>query len=78
MSAGRPPVGIGDRVRITGAMNDPDPLLVGAEGTVDWVDRWTSIYAEQIGVKCDNGRSPVLVGSDSFAVNREGGRWLTA
>jgi hypothetical protein len=68
MSAGRPPVGIGDRVRITGPMNDSDPLPVGAEGTVYWVDRWTSIYTEQIGVKWDNGRSFVLLGSDSFAV----------
>ena len=68
MSAGRPPVGIGDRVRITGPMNDPDPLPVGAEGTVDWVDTWNSIYTEQIGVECDNGRSLILLGSDSFAV----------
>jgi hypothetical protein len=68
MSAGRPPVGIGDRVRITGPMNDPDPLPVGAEGTVDWVNTWRSIYTEQIGIECDNGRSLILLGSDSFAV----------
>jgi hypothetical protein len=68
VSAGRPPVGIGDRVRITGWMNDPDPLPVGAAGAVDWVDRWTSIYTERIGVQWDNGRSLVLLGSDSFAV----------
>jgi hypothetical protein len=49
-------------------MHDPDPLPVGAEGTVDWVDRWTSIYTEQIGVQWDNGRSLVLLGSDPFAV----------
>jgi hypothetical protein len=68
MSAGLPPVGVGDRVRITGPMNDPDPQPVGTEGTVDWVDTWNSIYTEQIGVECDNGRSLILLGSDSFAV----------
>jgi hypothetical protein len=28
---------IGDRVRVTGIMNDPDPLTVGEEGTVNWL-----------------------------------------
>jgi hypothetical protein len=32
------PPHIGDRVRITGVMDDPDPIPVGTEGTVDWVN----------------------------------------
>jgi hypothetical protein len=39
MSAGRSPVGIGDRVRITGPVNAPDPLPVGAEGRRRSLDR---------------------------------------
>jgi hypothetical protein len=52
-----PPVRIGDRVRITGTMtDDPDPLPIGSEGTVEWVGQWTSELSEQIGVAWDNGR----------------------
>jgi hypothetical protein len=45
-----PPL-IGARVRITGVMDDPDPLPVGLEGTVYWIGQWTSRLTEQIEVE---------------------------
>lgn len=62
------PVQVGDRVRVTGRMDDPDPIPVGTEGTVDWVGQWTSEYTRQIGVKWDNGRTLILLGSDPYRV----------
>jgi hypothetical protein len=59
---------IGDRVRIVGRMDDPDPIPVGAEGTVDWVGAWTSELTQQIGVRWDNGRSLLLLSGDPFEV----------
>jgi hypothetical protein len=47
--AGRPD--LGDRVRITGVMNDPNPLPVGTQGTVNWLGQWVSELTKQIGVK---------------------------
>lgn len=48
----------GDRVRITGRMDDIDPIPLGTEGTVtrfaDFGD-WS-----QLAVKWDNGRSLML------------------
>jgi len=64
-----PPVALDDRVRIAGTMaNDPDPLPIGAEGTVDWVNTWTSPLSEQIGAAWDNGRSLLLLPTDPFEV----------
>jgi hypothetical protein len=57
---------IGDRVRLTGPMrNDPDPVPVGTEGTVDWI----GMTAVQVcGVKWDNGRRLILLDCDPFEV----------
>lgn len=59
---------LGDRVRVTGPMDDPDPMPVGSEGTVDWVGQWTSHYTRQIGVKWDNGRTLLLLAEDPFEI----------
>lgn len=54
---------VGDRVRMAGVMpNDPDPIAVGDEGTVDWVTRY------QYGVKWDSGRTLMLLPDDPFEV----------
>ncbi len=62
------PVRVGDRVRVTGHMDDPYPIPVGAEGTVNWVGQWNSEYTRQIGVKWDNGRTLILLGHDPYEV----------
>jgi len=62
------PVQVGDRVRVTGRMDDPDPIPVGTEGTVDWVGQWTCELTRQIGVKWDNGRTLLLLGNDPYQV----------
>jgi hypothetical protein len=59
---------IGDRVRITGLMNDPDPLTVGEEGTVNWLGSWDSELTKQIGVKWDSGRTLNLLENDPFEI----------
>lgn len=57
---------VGDRVRLVAPMaDDPDPIPVGSEGTVDWVGD------SQLGVAWDNGRHLLLiVGVDYFTVIR--------
>ena len=59
---------MGDRVRVTGVMNDPNPLPVGTEGTVDWLGQWESELTKQIGVKWDNGSRLILLPFDPFEV----------
>lgn len=59
---------IGDRVQITGAMNDPDPVPVGTCGTVNWVGSWTCELTRQIGVRWDDGRTLGLLEGDPFVV----------
>lgn len=59
---------IGDRVQITGLMDDPDPLPVGLRGTVNWLGAWTGLYNQQIGVQWDDGRTLMLLPSDPFKV----------
>jgi hypothetical protein len=59
---------IGDRVRITGLMNDPDPLTVGEEGTVNWLGSWDSDLTKQISVKWDSGRTLNLLENDPFEI----------
>lgn len=60
---------IGNRVRITGVLpDDPNPLPIGTEGTVDWLGQWTSELTKQIGVKWDNGSRLILLHTDPFAV----------
>lgn len=58
----------GDRVQMTGVMaNDPTPLAVGEEGTVETVFNAGTPYA-QISVKWDSGRSLILLPEDPFRV----------
>ncbi len=59
---------IGDRVRITGPMDDPSPIPMGAEGTVNWIGIWNSPLTRQIGVKWDNGSRLLLLGDDPYEV----------
>jgi hypothetical protein len=59
---------LGDRVRVTGKLpDDPDPLTIGDEGTVDWLTPAGSHF-QQIGVKWDSGRSLLLLPNDPFVV----------
>lgn len=58
---------VGDRVKITGVMDDPDPLPVGLEGTVDYVTPEHYTY-QQYGVKWDNNRTLMLLPGDPFRV----------
>jgi hypothetical protein len=67
------PVKIGDRVRITGHMDDPNPLPVGTEGTVDWIGQWTSDLTKQVGVKWENGSRLILLPHDPYEVIRVSG-----
>ncbi len=62
------PVSVGDRVMITGYMDDPDPIPIGVKGTVDYVGSWTSELTEQIGVDWDNGRKLLLLSCDPYIV----------
>lgn len=59
---------IGDRVRITGPMDDPDPIPVGHTGTVYWVGKWSSVFDKRCSVRWDGGRDLGLLSSDSFRV----------
>lgn len=63
-------VKVGDRVKMTGVMrDDPDPIKVGDEGTVDYVfDGGGSPSLAQISVKWDSGRSLMLLPQDPFTV----------
>jgi len=64
---------IGDRVRIVGLMtDDPDPLPVGAAGTVTDVGRSAFGYPAQIHVDWDPevGRTLILLATDPFEILR--------
>lgn len=66
---------VGDRVRITGVMPDePNPVPVGSEGTVTWVNTWTDRLTEQFAVDWDGDvKSNIyLLGSDPWKVVRRG------
>lgn len=62
------PVKIGDRVRVTGPMNDPNPIAVGVEGTVRYVGGWDNEITRQIGVDWDDGSTLFLLEHDPFTV----------
>lgn len=67
-------VKVGGRVRLTGMTDDPNPVLLGTEGTVDYVNPRVDLgdgpFA-QIGVKWDNGRRLMLcVPPDRYEVIR--------
>lgn len=69
-----PPVTIGDRVAVTGILNDPAPLTVGMTGTVYWIGNWRNEWTRQIGVRWDDGRQLMLLPGDPFRViGRAGG-----
>jgi hypothetical protein len=58
----------GDRIRITGILpHDPAPLEIGEEGTVTAIYNPGDFY-EQVHVKWDSGRTPMLVPGDPFEV----------
>jgi hypothetical protein len=59
---------VGNRVRITGVLpNDPDPVEVGVEDTVDWIGGWDSELTRQFGVKwAGNLVPPASVTSTPF------------
>lgn len=63
-----PPVKIGDRVRITGVMQDPNPIGIGVEGTVRYVGGWANEWTRQIGVTWDDGSTLMLLEDDPFTV----------
>lgn len=58
----------GDRVRVTGIMNDPQPLEVGLEGTVEMVTQPMYGMSGQICVKWDNGRGLILLDTDPYMI----------
>jgi len=60
---------IGDRIRITGQMDDPNPVPVNTEGTVTWVNTWENVLMEQFSVKWDGGISNLMcIGSDPYEI----------
>lgn len=64
---GRGRIEIGTRLKITGRMYDnPNPLPVGTEGTVDWLGQWVNEWTQQIGVTWNNGRRLMLLPHDPF------------
>jgi hypothetical protein len=61
----------GDRVRVTGILpDDPAPLAIGEEGTVDGVFNADDPRFAQISVKWDSGRTLFLLPNDPFKVIR--------
>lgn len=50
---------VGDRIRLTSRMIDPDPIPVGSTGTVTHVNP-THFYA-QVSVDWDNGRKLMMI-----------------
>lgn len=68
MSRTVPPVMIGDRVAVTGTLDDPAPLTVGMTGTVYWIGNWRNEWTRQIGVRWDDGRQLMLLPGDPFRV----------
>jgi hypothetical protein len=58
---------MGDRVRVTGVMDDPDPLPIGLEGTVDYLTP-PEYTLQQYGVKWDNKRTLFLLPHDPFVI----------
>jgi hypothetical protein len=70
-----PPCKVGDRIRLTAPLRNPDSeavpvesIPVGTEGTVDWVGAWTDELTRQISVKWENGSGLILLPGDRFEV----------
>lgn len=62
----KPPVAVGDRIRLVAPMDDPHPITVGQTGTVDWVGELLEGQPMQIGVKWDDGRRLMLLPVDQW------------
>lgn len=61
----------GSRVRLLRMPDDPDPVPVGTEGTVTWVNETPDPAFNQIGVAWDNGSTLMLLpGVDRWEVIR--------
>lgn len=61
---------IGDRIELIEMLDDPDPIPIGTQGTVNYVGKITGL-GQQIGVKWDNDRTLMLIGGvDGFKVLR--------
>jgi hypothetical protein len=59
---------VGKRIRLT-QMVDPNPIPVGSEGEVTWVNRVPSMGFTQMAVKWDNGRTLMLsIPPDTYEV----------
>lgn len=58
---------VGDRIRITGVMDDPDPIPVGTEGIVKSVN---AIFNDgfQISVDWEIKRNLMLIEGDPFSI----------
>ena len=54
---------VGRRVKITGEMNDPNPIPLGETGTIVYVDDMVTMH-----VHWDNGRRLGLLCSDPFVL----------
>ena len=52
---------VGDRVRLVRMGADPDPIPVGALGTVTDVDHQVAFRSTQVSVDWDSGRTLMLV-----------------
>lgn len=63
---------VGDRVRIIGELDDPDPLPIGTEGTVSWLGQWINELTEQVGVLWDNGSRLIMLPHDPYIVINQG------
>lgn len=62
---------LGDRIKMVGTMpEDPDPIAVGDEGTVDYVSHEFGQY----GVAWDSGRSLMVLANDPFVILRTNAR----
>jgi hypothetical protein len=59
---------VGKRIKLT-MMIDPDPVPVGSEGEVVWVNRVPSLGFTQMAIKWDNGRTLMLsIPPDTYEV----------
>lgn len=59
---------VGDRVKITGELDDPNPIPIGTEGTVNWLGQWTTELTSQVGVLWDNGSRLIMLPHDPYTV----------
>lgn len=59
---------VGKRIRLT-RMIDPNPIPVGTQGEVTWVNTVKALGFTQIAVKWDNGRTLMLsIPPDAYEV----------